>query len=79
MLPRFKELSTAILLLREHKSRTVRAALIELLPTLARFCPDAFGRAYLDDSLDFLVKSARIAELRSDALVALGKLCLVQI
>ena len=44
---RFREACDATLALRSHKSRPIRLAVIGLLPRLAEFCPDAFGRHHL--------------------------------
>lgn len=76
MIPRFKEICRSIMLLKDHKSKIVRSAIISLLPSLANLCPDAFARAHMDESVEFLFKCAKHAELRPQALLATGKLCL---
>jgi FKBP12-rapamycin complex-associated protein len=73
MLPRFKELCSAIIGLKEHKSLVVRAAIASLLPELASFCPDVFARTHLNESIELLVKCA--TDLRPQALLSTGKLC----
>ena len=77
MIPRFREVCKAIMDLKDHRSRMVRAKIIDLLPALAQLCPDAFARADLQDSVDFLSKCAKIPDLRPHALVSTGKLCIV--
>jgi hypothetical protein len=64
------------MLLKDHKSRLVRGAIIALLPALAVLCPDAFARAHLDETVEFLQKCSRIAELRPQVLISTGKLSL---
>jgi phosphatidylinositol kinase/protein kinase (PI-3 family) len=77
MIPRFKEVCKAIMSLKDHRSRLVRLAIIGILPSLAKLCPDAFARAHMDETIDFLLKSMKSSELRSSALLSTGKLCLV--
>jgi tetratricopeptide (TPR) repeat protein len=76
MVPRFKEICSAILQLRDHRSRTVRSEIIGLIPVLAQFSPDSFARHYLNNALDMLMKCSRHVELKPRALTSLGKLCL---
>jgi hypothetical protein len=76
MIPRFKEICSAILQLRDHRSRVVRSEIIGLIPVLAQFSPDSFARNYLNNALDMLMKCSRHVELKPRALLALGKLCL---
>ena len=75
MVPRFKEISKAILGLHENRSRVVRCALLSLLPALAQFCADAFARSYLDEAVEIVVKFSKIPELRQQALLSTGQLC----
>lgn len=77
MIPRFKETSNAIMQFRDHKSIVVKAAIAQLLPALAQFCPDAFsGSKHLNEAVEFLLKCAKLPELRTQALVSTGQLCL---
>ena len=73
MVPRFKEVCKAIMLLKDHSSKAVRSAITTLLPSLASFCPDAFARRHLNESVDLLVKCASTAELRPQALLSTGR------
>lgn len=76
MIPRFKELCGAIVSMKDHKSIMVKVAIIKLIPDLASFCPDAFQRIYLDESVAILVQAARTSgEVRRCALLAIGQLC----
>ena len=80
MVPRFDDVCEAVLSVREHKSKLLRVSVVELLPRLAGFCPDAFARSYLQCTLSHLVKAARPTsshqELRAASFLALGKLAL---
>ena len=75
MMPRFKEVCKAIMLLKDHNSKVVTSAITSLLPSLALFCPDAFARRHLNESVDLLVKCASIPQLRPQALLSTGRLC----
>jgi Domain of unknown function (DUF3385) len=75
MMPRFKEVCKAIMALKDHSSKVVRSAITALLPALALFCPDAFARRHLNESVDLLVKCAAIPDLRPMALLSTGRLC----
>jgi tetratricopeptide (TPR) repeat protein len=77
MIPRFKEVCSAIFSMKDHKAIIVRVAIIKLIPELAIFCPDAFQRSYLDESVDILIKNVRSpqSELRTSSLLAIGQLC----
>lgn len=75
MVPRFKEICMAIMALKDHRSKVVRSAIVELLPSLAQFCPDAFARSFLDESVDILVKNCKLPELKPLALLSIGRLC----
>jgi len=75
MVPRFKEICKAIIALKEHRSKVVRCALLSLLPSLAQFCPDAFARTYLDESVEIVVRASKMQELRQQALLSTGQLC----
>lgn len=75
MIPRFKEVCKSLMLLKDHRSRIVKSAIIELLPALASLCPDVFARAHMDESLDFLLRCTKVNELRASALLSTGKMC----
>lgn len=64
-----------MLSLKEHRSRVVRASLINIIPKLSEYCPEAFVRSYLDDSIDILIRCMRTPELRGVALLSIGRLC----
>ena len=64
-----------VLLLKDHRSKVVRASLINLIPRLSEYCPEAFVRSYLDDSIDVLMRCMKTQELRGVALLAIGRLC----
>lgn len=76
MIPRFKEVCKAIMALKDHRARIVRASIISLLPSLAELCPDAFARAHMDETVEFLLRCAKNSDLRPQALLATGKLCI---
>ena len=76
MIPRFKEVCRSIMALKDHKSRLVRAHIISLLPSLAHLCPDAFAREHMNETVEFLQKCAKTQDLRAQALLATGKLCI---
>jgi serine/threonine-protein kinase mTOR len=76
MVPRFKETCNSIMALKDHKSRLVRGAIVSLLPSLASLSPDAFARAHMEVSIEFLLKSSRNADLKPQALLSTGRLCL---
>jgi len=75
MVPRFKEVCKAIMQFKDHRSRTVKGAIIHLLPSLAQFCPDAFARTHLDEAMDMLLKCCKSQETKADALLSTGQLC----
>ena len=76
MIPRFKEVCRNIMGLKDHKSRIVKSAIVTLLPSLATLSPDAFARAHMDESIEFLLKCSRNQELKPQALLSTGKLCM---
>ncbi len=76
MLPRFREICQAILHLKDHRSRTVRSAIISLLPELAAFCPETFARVFLTESLDMLILNTDNRDLKKQSLLAIGRLAL---
>ena len=76
MLPRFREICKAIMALKEHSSRTVRLAIIQLIPELAGFCPDTFARSHLNEAVDMMIKSSKNSDLRALALQSIGRLSL---
>ena len=75
MMPRFKEVCKAIMVLKDNNSKVVRSAITSLLPALALFCPDAFARRHLNESVDLLIKCASVPDLRPMALLSTGRLC----
>ena len=76
MVPRFKEMCKAIIVLKDHKSKIVKSEIVQLLPALAAFCPDAFARSHLDEVVDILMKTNKTVDLKSISLLSMGKLCL---
>ena len=81
MLPRFDETCEAILELTNHPKALIRLEIIRLIPRLARRCPGAFGRRYLETCLNFLMNSAanptppRVGvDIRPSAFCAIGNL-----
>jgi len=75
MLPRFREVCTAVFRLKDHSSRTVRSAIISLIPELASFCPETFTRSYLNEAVDILIHCTRNTDLKPQSLLAIGRLC----
>eukprot|EP01041_Mallomonas_annulata_P001944 gene1944-3771_t len=75
MIPRFKEICRAVMSVNHHRNRSVRAAIIQLLPELAEFCTVSFARAHLNESVEKLIRCARSTDLRAQALLSIGKLC----
>ena len=75
MIPRFKEVCRAIMLLSFHRSRSARSAIVQLLPELAEFCTVSFARTHLHEAVDMLLRCTRSFDLRSQALLSIGKLC----
>jgi len=82
MLPRFEEVCDSVMKLSFHKKTVIRYTVAELIPRLARRCPSAFGRRYLDVCLKFLIKNADDTksrganEMRPTCFIAIGQLCL---
>lgn len=76
MMPRYMETCTAIMHLRENKSKLVKFALLGLLPQVAAYCPDIFADSYLNDGVDFLVKCNKNADFKAETLLSSGKLCI---
>ncbi len=81
VLPRFDEISEAVLAFTEHPKALIRLEVIRLIPRLGRRCPSVFGRRYLETGLLFLLKSAsnptpsRVGvDIRPPAFAALGQL-----
>eukprot|EP01035_Chromulina_nebulosa_P018854 gene18854-24639_t len=77
MIPRFKEICSNVFEFKENKSKVIKASITNLLPKLAKYCPDAFARFFLNISIDFLIKIWKITELRSEILLSIGKLCFI--
>lgn len=75
MIPRFKEITTAIMMFRENKSRYIRSSIVALIPVLASYCPDVFAKFHLSEAIEFLIRSARTSELKAESLLAIGNLC----
>ena len=74
MVPRFREVCNTVLKYKEHRERLVRQTVIQLLPRLAAFCPDAFVRSYLDTCIDYLIKS--VTHDKGVSYLAIGNLSL---
>jgi hypothetical protein len=74
MLARFKEVCDTVLKYRDHKDRLVRKTVIELLPLLAAFCPEAFVRGYLSQCMEYLIETLRGGHIRDAAYLALGEM-----
>lgn len=74
MIPRFKEVCDTVLRYKDCRDVLVRRTVSSLLPQLAKFCPDAFVRGYLDTCLDYLIKAVQNMNERSTAYSAIGKL-----
>jgi Domain of unknown function (DUF3385) len=81
MLPRFEEVSRAVLNCASCQQALIRLEVIRLLPRLARRNPHVFGRRYLEETLLFLMESAsnpcppRVGiDVRPSAYTALGML-----
>ena len=58
MLPRFDEVCQAVLYLADNTSLLIQLEVVRLIPRLARRCPGAFGRRYLERGLQILLKNA---------------------
>lgn len=78
MVPRFKELCDAVMRLPFKKTPQIilRRTVMELLPKLAHFCPDAFAQSYLSGAIDCVVSSRTSPELKNSSYLALGQLAL---
>ena len=76
MVPRFKEVCGTVLKYKDSRDRLVKRTVSSLLPKLAKFCPDAFVRGYLDTCLDYLINAVSHSSERSTAYLSLGKLSL---
>lgn len=76
MIPRFNEVCTSMMQLKDHKSKLVRSAIIGLMPSLAKLRKDGFARTYMTESIDILLRSAKSSDFREQALLSIGKLCL---
>jgi serine/threonine-protein kinase mTOR len=60
MIPRFKEIVRAIMNFKDHKAKIIRIAIISLLPLLGSYCPDAFSKSYINESVDFLIRCSKV-------------------
>ena len=83
ILPRFDEICRKVLGFSNHPKALIRLEVIRLLPRLARRYPKVFARRYLEESLEFLLKSAatptssRVGiDLRPSAFSSIGLLVL---
>eukprot|EP00980_Cylindrotheca_fusiformis_P012609 scaffold3084_cov144-Cylindrotheca_fusiformis.AAC.57 len=81
MLPRYDEVCKKTMEFMNHPKALIRLEVIRLLPRLARHCPRVYARRYLEDSLEFLLRSASTApqatvDLRPSAFGAIGGLVL---
>lgn len=83
MLPRFDEVCQTVMGFMDHPKALIRLELIRLLPRLAYRSPRAFARRYLEQSLEFLLKSASVptaprvgVDLRPSAFSSIGLLVL---
>ncbi|CCI39855.1 unnamed protein product [Albugo candida] len=56
MIPRFHQVCETVLLYRDAKNKLVNRTVCLLLPQLASFCPEAFVRHYLEDTVLHLLK-----------------------
>jgi hypothetical protein len=83
ILPRFDEICRKVLGFADHPKALIRLEVIRLLPRLARRYPRVFARRYLEESLEFLLKSAESptqprvgVDLRPSAFSSIGLLVL---
>lgn len=76
MVPRFREVCDTVLQYKDSRDKLVRRTVCSLLPRLAKFCPDAFVRGYLDTCLEYLIRAVSNSSERSTAYLSLGKLAL---
>lgn len=77
--PRFNEMCEMILKYRDSKDKLVRRTVIQLLPKLAHFHPEAFVRSYAEIALAHLLaclKDPKQADNRSVAYAAVGRIAL---
>ena len=74
MFPRFREVCDTVLQYKDSRDKLVRRTVCSLLPCLAKFCPDAFVRGYLDICLEYLIQTVSQASERSTAYMSLGRL-----
>lgn len=86
MLPRYDEVCRKAMEFMNHPKALIRLEVIRLLPRLARRCPRVFARRYLDQSLEFLLRSASTptpprvrVDLRPSAFSSLGGLVLAMV
>lgn len=75
MLSRFKEVCETVVTYKDDRDKLVRETVIGLLPKLAKFEPEAFGRGYLVSSLNHILATLRSGSIsRAIVFVALGKM-----
>ncbi len=80
MLARFKEVCETVLKYKDYRDKDVREAVVSLLSQLAKFCPEAFIRGYLDQCLGHLIMTLKNGNTkRGAAYLALGNMALVPI
>lgn len=80
MLARFKEVCETVLKYKDYRDKDVRETVIQLLPRLAAFCPEAFVRGYLDICLNHIIGTLKNGSTRRGiAYEALGQMGLVSI
>ena len=75
MLPRFREVCRHLMELSYGKNKSVRIAIIQLLPELADYCPQSFARWHIASSIDFLLECSRTQEMLPYSLLSIGRLC----
>jgi FKBP12-rapamycin complex-associated protein len=74
---KFQRISELLIQLRNHKSDLIRRAIIQLVPKLAKFNPDAFSAEYLSTWTAHLVSYAVVKKPeRSVSLKALGQMAI---
>jgi hypothetical protein len=76
MLPRFRQVCKPVIALRDNPNKALRSAMINLLPELAMFSPNAFARSYLNEAVSMLIKDSEDEDLGPDTLSSIGRLCI---
>ena len=75
MIPKFREICKSVFQLRD-KSKSIKSAILQLLPQLASYSADVFAQSFMDEAIDILFKFSKVSELRAETLLSTGKLCL---